>query len=221
MGVNAATPDNAGYHSHVRADVIPYIPRSEGLLLDVGGGTGETALRARELGLAARVGVVDRVKPAQSVDFAYCGDLDDPTVFDKLEGDVGKFATILCLDVLEHLVDPWSVVRRLHAMLSPGGVIVASIPNVRHHSVVLPLLLRSSWELKEAGVLDRTHLRFFTRRSACELMTSSGLSLDLVAPLMDGGKATKLLGWNPLSGIRDFAVMQYLVRVTQRGGEAG
>lgn len=203
------------YHAHVRTDVLPHVPPGEGTLLDLGGGVGATALAARDRGLATRVGVIDRVAPLPALDYAYSGDLNDPTTIERVGAEQGPLTTILCLDILEHLVDPWAVVAGLHRLLKPGGTIVASIPNVRHISVVLPLLTKRAWDLADDGVLDRTHLRFFTESTAVELMTSSGLMLDRVVPLLDGGKAERLFGWLPLAGIRDFAAMQYMVRVTR------
>lgn len=201
------------YHSNVRSEVLPFVPKHGGTLLDLGGGVGATALAAKDGGLAHKVGVVDLVDPLPGLDFNYRGDLNDLEFLAQVGREQGAFRTILCLDILEHLVDPWAVVGQLHKMLEPGGVIVASIPNVRHISVVAPLLLKSSWQLQDEGVLDRTHLRFFTESSAVDLMVESGLELELTSPLYDGGKATKLFGWMPFSSLRDFSVLQYLVRV--------
>jgi 2-polyprenyl-3-methyl-5-hydroxy-6-metoxy-1,4-benzoquinol methylase len=88
----------------------------------------------------------------------------------------GLFDLVLCLDVLEHMVNPWAVVDRLVTnYLAPGGTLVVSLPNVRHHSVVLPLLFRGRWEYEDAGLLDRTHLRFFTRVTAMRLVSHKNL----------------------------------------------
>ncbi len=91
---------------------------------------------------------------------------------------------ILALDVLEHLVDPWTVVAKLDRLLRPGGVLVASIPNVRHHSVVVPLLFKGGWRYLPMGPLDRTHLRFFTRSTAIELVETSGMRVDKIDAVM-------------------------------------
>jgi SAM-dependent methyltransferase len=83
-----------------------------------------------------------------------------------------QFDVILCLDVLEHMVNPWGAVDRLVSRyLAPGGALVVSLPNVRHYSVVLPLLLQGRWDYQDAGLLDRTHLRFFTRDTALRLLS--------------------------------------------------
>lgn len=82
--------------------------------------------------------------------------------------------------MLKHLRDPWSTVEKLHKGLTLNEIIVASIPNVNHHSLVVPLVLRGRYELQDAGLLDRTHLQWFTKASAVDMMTKSGFKLVTV-----------------------------------------
>lgn len=202
------------YHSHVRRDVFDHIPCG-GTALDIGGGDGATAATLKAEGRVARIGVVDMVPPANpcAIDFAYQGNIEDPALLDQINSDQGPFDTIMCLDILEHFVDPWAVMERLTAMLKPGGVIVASIPNVRHYSVVLPLLLRGRWDYADAEVLDRTHLRFFVRRTAIELMMSTGLTLDRIAKIPRLRARDRLAGRLTLGLLDGFLTLQYMVRV--------
>jgi SAM-dependent methyltransferase len=92
------------------------------------------------------------------------------------------FDLILALDVLEHLVDPWSVVERLRPKLKSSGVFVASIPNVAYWQASLPLLVKGSWDYQDNGLLDRTHLRFFSRKTAIELFERMGYEVVQVLP---------------------------------------
>ncbi|MFA7585208.1 MAG: methyltransferase domain-containing protein [Novosphingobium sp.] len=206
----------ADYHSLVRREVFHLIPRG-GCVLDVGGGDGATAAALRASGHVARIGVVDRVAPAPGhrLDFAVQGDLGDPALLAGLGEREGPFDTILCLDVLEHFADPWHLVAQLHGLLAPGGCIVASIPNVQYYEVVLPLLLRGEWRYRDAGVLDRTHLRFFGRREAAQLLTSGGLRLDVIEPCRPGARRLRwanALSFGLLSG---FLSQQFLLRVVR------
>jgi len=92
--------------------------------------------------------------------------------------DLGvSFDAIVCADVLEHLADPLAALRRLLPHLAPGGVVVVSIPNVAHLWIRLGLLA-GRFDYGDRGILDRTHLRFFTRRTALALLADAGLAVE-------------------------------------------
>ncbi len=87
-----------------------------------------------------------------------------------------KFDVILFSDILEHLVSPEAVLRKFRTHLKKGGLVVAAIPNVANLKVRLSLLL-GRWEYRELGILDKTHLRFFTQKTARRLFKDSGLAI--------------------------------------------
>lgn len=87
-----------------------------------------------------------------------------------------RFDLVILGDVLEHLRDPWRALRNIARMMCPGGELIISVPNVAHVSVFYEML-QGKWNYVDAGILDRTHLRFFTRRTAIELLTQAGLTL--------------------------------------------
>jgi len=82
--------------------------------------------------------------------------------------------------VLEHLANPWTVLSRLRSKLSGDGVLIASIPNVAHYKVVVPLLLHGAWNYTDEGILDRTHLRFFNKKTAICLFEKTGYSVQKI-----------------------------------------
>lgn len=86
----------------------------------------------------------------------------------------GDFDTIVFADSLEHMADPNAALKLARSRLAPGGRIVISLPNVAHLSVRLELLA-GSFRYRDRGILDRTHLRFFTRRTFLELLDHCGL----------------------------------------------
>ncbi|WP_114969826.1 class I SAM-dependent methyltransferase [Rhodoferax ferrireducens] len=161
------------YFAHARKEIAPLLPQQCGRVLEIGCGSGATLgwLR-RDQRASFTVGVEISEAAAQRArvhaDEVYCLDFERV----ELPSESTKFDVILCLDVLEHMVNPWLVVDRLVAQhLVPGGSLIVSLPNVRHYSVVLPLLFRGRWEYQDAGLLDRTHLRFFTRDTASRLLS--------------------------------------------------
>ncbi len=176
-------PTELAYHSAERRDVAPFL-KPQSRVLEVGCGTGATLRYLRQQGLCSWAGGVEFVPAAaeqarQVADRVWQGDVE------SLDLDIaaGSLDAVLCLDVLEHLVDPWQTAARLATLLAPGGVLVASLPNIRNHRILADLIFRGVWEYRDNGILDRTHLRFFTRRSAVALVAGAGLTVERVNPL--------------------------------------
>ncbi|MEE9433100.1 MAG: methyltransferase domain-containing protein [Sphingorhabdus sp.] len=202
------------YHDLVRWDVIPYIPKSGGQLLDVGGGVGATAFALRENGVADKVGVVDMVSHENSaikLDYAFQGNLEDPALLKRIKAERGTFQTILALDILEHLVDPWKIITGLEDLLAPKGYLVASIPNIRNYQALMPLFLRNSWNYQDAGILDRTHLRFFVRETAESLISNAGLKITNVVGSPTGGRKVRLFRQITFGLLNSFTDRQYVI----------
>jgi 2-polyprenyl-3-methyl-5-hydroxy-6-metoxy-1,4-benzoquinol methylase len=99
---------------------------------------------------------------------------------ESVAGDVPwhRYDLIVFADVLEHLPDPWAALRRLRAVAAPGCRLLVSVPNVRHYKVSLPLLFRGEFRYENAGIMDRTHLHFFTHGSLEETLGECGWSVQ-------------------------------------------
>jgi 2-polyprenyl-3-methyl-5-hydroxy-6-metoxy-1,4-benzoquinol methylase len=204
----------SAYHDHVRQDVIPYVPKTGGQLLDLGGGIGGTAATIRDMGLVDAIGVADLVDnsdAAAKLDFHYQGNFEDAAFLTRIADERGKFQMILALDILEHLVDPWSTAKKLADMLDSGGYLVASIPNIRNYRATLPLIMGNKWDYKDAGILDRTHLRFFVRSTAIDLIAQTGLSIRQVESSPSGGGKIKLFRKLTLGLLNSFTDRQYII----------
>lgn len=204
------------YHSLVRRDVMPLVPKGK-RLLDVGGGVGATAKALKAEGRVEQVGVWDAVAPQDDPDLAFTSqaDLNDETAIDRFFVEHGPVDTLMFLDVLEHLVDPWSVLEHFSRHVPVGGHIVASIPNVRHISVAGALLFRNKWTYTDAGLLDRTHLRFFVRETAIELMTLPGFKILSVEMSPIGSRLFKPINTLTFGAFRSLFSNQYFI-VTRR-----
>jgi 2-polyprenyl-3-methyl-5-hydroxy-6-metoxy-1,4-benzoquinol methylase len=200
------------YFAFVRKDIEPLLPKRTGRVLEVGCGRGGTLAWLKATGRARWVVGIELFADAAAV---------ARTKLDELhEGDVdqhidilapGSFDLILCLDVLEHLVDPWATLRRLQSLLRPGGQLIASLPNIRHHSVVLPLLLTGKWRYETAGIMDRTHLRFFSRATAIDLLQQAGLQLADEHSTYAWGSWDKWKDRLTFGLLRNFLSFQYLL----------
>jgi 2-polyprenyl-3-methyl-5-hydroxy-6-metoxy-1,4-benzoquinol methylase len=96
----------------------------------------------------------------------------------------GSFDLVIAGDILEHLVNPWDVLVRIRPFLAPDGIVLASIPNVRHLSVLVELAVHGEWNYVERGLLDVTHLRFFTLKGMRKLFEETGYRVEGQAPVI-------------------------------------
>ncbi len=204
----------SGYYGNCRLDVLALLEPTAGRVLDVGCGEGATGAALLHSGRADAVDGIelttvaaDRATTEAGYGTVVVGDLESADRA-PLRAD---YDTIMCNDVLEHVHDPWTVLRTLvDDHLRPGGTVVVSVPNVQCAEVVAPLLL-GRFDYADDGILDRTHLRFFTRRSARALVEGAGLTVAEEADSRIGegrGGAPRLVG--RITG--PFGVRQLLFR---------
>lgn len=177
---------DAQYYGVTQAWVAELIPDNLSRVLDVGCGNGATGAWLKSIGKAQEVHGVELVEEAAEVARAV---LDSVVVGNIEELDLGhplkSFDGIIATEVLEHLVNPWDTVQKLAAYLRDGGYIIASAPNVRHYSILWQLVFLGRWRYTDSGILDRSHLRFFTRDSFASLFTQADLKIEILEPIMD------------------------------------
>jgi len=106
---------------------------------------------------------------------------------DWADGLTRDYDTILFGDVLEHLVDPEGVLRKASELLAPNGRVIICLPNIAHWTIRASLLM-GKFEYTSTGILDVTHLRFFTPKTARKLIEDSGYQVVSVHPILGGGK---------------------------------
>ncbi len=185
------------YYSSERRELVAQVDLDAPSVLEIGCGYGNTLAaikrdrRAKEVwGVEVVREVAQKAMDNPALDRVLCGDI--AVVVDELPE--GGFSHIIAGDVLEHLVDPWTSLERLHSCLKPGGKFICSIPNIRTLSFLAKLLFTRRFEYKDSGVLDRTHLRFFARRDI-ELMFQGAGFIDIeITALVPGRNAIKRFG---------------------------
>lgn len=219
------TDKDTNYFKLARQEIAPLVPETAHRVLEVGCGAGATIAwlkSIRRVEFAAGVELMPGpAEMARTVcDQVLVGNVENLSLPFAPE----SFDLILALDVLEHLIDPWAAVRRLHLLLKPGGCVIASIPNIAHYSVSLPLL-RGRWEYVKSGILDSTHLRFFVQDSAQALLASSGLVVDRTERVVHvPWDFQRLIGWRLNQRMQSLAARllphpftyQFLIRAERR-----
>jgi SAM-dependent methyltransferase len=204
----------ASYYSLLRVEVIRLLDESERFAeaLELGCGKGETLrflLGQRRVARAVGVEVLPAAarEAADHVSEVFEEDAEQWTQHPR---GVTAPDLVIVADILEHLTDPWAVLRRLRALQPPDGVLLVSIPNIQHFSVSLPLLFRGRWRYGDAGILDRTHLRFFSREGAEDLLRGAGYIPEVWD--FSAGTRGRLAVRLSLGLLRPWLAWQYLVR---------
>ena len=213
-----------GYFDTLRNEIEPLVPANPALVMDVGCGKGVTSswlkrIRPNVTTVGVEIDSSVAAIAASAVDSVLVADLNHG--LSALAGYEGRVDLLLLLDVLEHLQDPWTRLREFRRLLAPSGVVIASIPNVRNLKVVGPLLFKGEWRYQSSGILDRTHLRFFTRRTILDMFAGAGYDVQQIAvtgPLQASrikslsGGAVYLANLALAGALRDFVAHQYVVR---------
>lgn len=166
-----------GYFASDRAELVRRLPRPVGRVLDVGCGEGRTAPSLRKAGATRIVGIELETAAAAAAAESY-DEVRTGSVESELDSIGGPFDTILLYDVLEHLVDPWEVLRGLQGVAAPRARVHVSIPNARHWTLLRDLAFRGTFGYTAAEHRDVTHLRWFTRRDLVDLLESTGWTVD-------------------------------------------
>jgi len=204
------------YFDFIREELINLIPDGDNKVLEIGCGTGNTSQAVKDKAKAGEVIGVEIVSEAAEIakhklDKIICGDIE---ILDLPYTEY--FDYIIVGDVLEHLYDPWKVVKKLKKYLKKKGHIIASIPNIRNHRILRNLFLKGCWDYSESGILDVTHLRFFTRKTIVELFRDNGFDeLEIVSKFRINPKKNKkynLINIFTFCLFEEFLTYQYIVK---------
>ena len=186
------TDSLANYYKQERAVLNSFIPMGKHSILDVGCAAGYFGESLKVENKAEIVFGIEGFETAAAearkrLDTVELADLERLN-FESLKAEwQGKnFDYIVFGDVLEHLRDPWSVLASSKCMLKDDGRIIISLPNVRHWSVIVPLLFKGVWNYAPQGILDKTHFRFFTKSTAQELVESCSLVVEYANVPIEG-----------------------------------
>ena len=207
---------NASY-TGLRDDIANLVPHDIKKILDVGCSVGTLGESIRQRNEGEVIGVevdVEMAKIAKErLDRVIVGDIEGIDLGDYLSLDY--FDCIIFADILEHLKDPWSVLRKSVTFLADEGIIVASIPNVGHYTTILSLAFGGYWPYRERGIHDRTHLRFFTLNNIKEMFQGAGLKITRVERhyriIERPHRYNRFCKYLACFFLKDFLTFQYLI----------
>ena len=201
-----------------RSDIEGLIPKNCRSVLDVGCSIGR-------LGAAIKNGTEIQVvgiefseamanEAISKLDKVFIGDAEEIICNGTLGGY--SFDTIIFADLLEHLENPWQTLICVKKYLNPNGIILASIPNIRHIDTIYNLVIKGYWPYRERGIHDKTHLRFFTKRNIFELFENAGFSIKISKThfriLERPHKINNYAKYLAVPGIRNFLAFQYVLK---------
>ncbi|HKP98312.1 MAG TPA: class I SAM-dependent methyltransferase [Fibrobacteria bacterium] len=213
-----ATAFNRSY-TGLRADILSLVPAKPRRVLDLGCATGEMGRYLADTFGAEVWGVEYDGAMAQvarpKLRDVWRADLNKDSLSAFPHGEA--YDLIVCGDVLEHLVDPWRVLRDAAGLLRSGGHIVASLPNIGHFTTLMHLALLREWPYRDRGIHDRTHLRFFTRRNLIQLYRQAGLEVEAEKRNLrlweSGSPVDGLARLADFPPFRSFVTFQYIHRL--------
>jgi SAM-dependent methyltransferase len=172
------------YHGSIRKPLLDFIPlqNRNGTTLEIGAGSGDNLIYAKKNGYAKVIYGIELVEidgsfqKSNEFEQFIIGNIEHMELNFKNE----LFDVIVMGDVLEHLVDPYSIIREMKKYLTPNGVFVASIPNIRNLKTFRNIFVRGSFKYEDEGIFDRTHLRFFTKKNMIELFENNDCKVQRI-----------------------------------------
>jgi len=200
------------YYESKREDLIKFIPPDARHILDVGCGIGSLGQTLKSVkGRTVEVIGIECVSEigeiaSKTLDKVFIGDAEKI----NLPLSEGYFDCIIYGDVLEHLLDPWELLKKHRPMLKKGGYVIASIPNIAHYRII-KMLKKKEWNYGDSGILDKTHLRFFTIKSIERMFKDADLKVVKIENKIGGSNLKKFLNKMLSNLLLDQITEQYVI----------
>jgi SAM-dependent methyltransferase len=210
-------------HEHHNPDLLRLLPAAARRVVEVGCSSGALAREYKRLNPACHYLGVEIVADYAQLARRHCDSVLELDIESLDEGRIGGLAADCWVfgDSLEHLRDPWQLLRRIRAVIAADGSIVACIPNAQHWSVQARLAC-GELRYEDTGLLDRTHLRWFTRITIFEMFQQCGFKVSAAQarvfhepernrflPAIE--VMARSLGANVQQALADATVFQYVV----------
>ncbi|MFB2532451.1 methyltransferase domain-containing protein [Paracoccus sp. p4-l81] len=222
-----------GYYANANPDLLMRLPLSARRVLEIGCGEGALAARYRLRNPVAHLTGIEPHPPSAARARVHFDRLIEGDAEQIRDADLGgPFDLIVMGDALEHLADPVAMLRRLHGLLLPYGVLALSVPNIAHWSAIAQLI-KGDWPDADQGLFDRTHRSFWTQPKLLRVLEETGFIWRKMAPrniALDTAERDRWLpalsnlardlGLRPDEVTRRAEALQYIVIAQRAGAEA-
>lgn len=212
-------------HNECNQELLSIIPVDSRRIIEIGCSTGALAREFKKKSPDCNYFGVDIFSEYVEVARNHCDDtmcldielVDDAFWMQHRDRDCWIFG-----DTLEHLQNPWRILKKIRSVVPRAGAVVACIPNAQHWSMQVKLAI-GDFRYQDKGLLDRTHLRWFTRQTIIELFADTGFKIEAASsrifdepqrevfvPMIES--IAKLTGFDPKVAVHDSRALQYVVR---------
>ena len=200
------------YYLLERKEVLPFIPLNVKTILDIGCSGGLFGKQLIERQNAEVWGIEPNEQAFNHAKHNLTHVIND-CFSDKLDLPKNYFDCVVFNDVLEHLVDPWQAIKITKQYLKVNNsFLVASIPNFRYCNNMYEIVISKKWDYKEEGILDRTHLRFFTKKSIPSLVHGTGFNSIKISGINPSkNKLFRLMNFITANQIEDMRYLQFVL----------
>jgi 2-polyprenyl-3-methyl-5-hydroxy-6-metoxy-1,4-benzoquinol methylase len=200
------------YFSHIRQEIIAEVPEGAERILDIGCGLGLTGKAMKQTKKAKEVVGIECVpaiaqEAEVNLDRVICGDVEVL----ELDYPPEYFDVMIMGDVLEHLRDPWATLARLISYLGRQGFLIITFPNISYWRIAWNLVFHDRFHYESWGILDSTHLRFFTRKSLTQYLEELNFQVLKAAPAQPIRRKSRAFNWISFRKFEHILVFQYVL----------
>lgn len=204
------------YYFSEREELLPFIPSNIAKTLDVGCASGSFSEQLKKnfnteswgIEMVEEYALIAKDK----LDYALHG------TFDEVYQDLPKtyFDCIFFNDVLEHMINPEDCLKKIKTNLQPRKIIIASIPNIRYINSLKNLILKKDWKYEDSGIMDKTHLRFFTKKSIIRMFENCGYKIEKIEGIRSVSPycLTSIMNCLTFNALDDIKHQQFVVVAT-------
>jgi 2-polyprenyl-3-methyl-5-hydroxy-6-metoxy-1,4-benzoquinol methylase len=202
-----------GYYHEDRAELLEFVPRGAKRILDVGSGSGNFGELVKKNINCVYWGIEPDRQAAEEAGRKLDKVINDVFSENLPEIENQLFDVICFNDVLEHLINPEDALIQCKKYLKENGIVLASIPNILFFSAIFEILVEQDWQYQDSGVLDKTHLRFFTKKSIARMFETCGYEIIKIKGINSAvTRKYKLLNFLLFNHLKDWKYLQFVVQ---------